>query len=262
MRRWLRLQHELFRKARDSDHLVKGPVTLFDFADRNDAMDAITVAARKEGSWRISDDEVIGGFSKGNMHMISKPTDLERVENGKEPLPVEDLVEEEGTDSEFAPFVRWKGTIDTRIAEAGHVDRSGFCAIRSPSFPILGLQLLGKYNAIEVKCRTDGRQYLVNLKVDSVFPGDMYQAILDVPPATTDDGFSRAIFRFLDFQHTSGGRVRVQQRMLDAGANVETIGFTIMDGVDGDFQFDLKSIRAVNYYQDEILGEEDEFAPY
>jgi hypothetical protein len=59
-----------------------------------------------------------------------------------------------------------------------------------------------------------------------------------------------------------GGRIKVNQRQLDRGASLDSIGFTLMDGKDGDFQLDLARIRAVNYIGDEILGEDDELAPY
>jgi hypothetical protein len=99
-----------------------------------------------------------------------------------------------------------------------------------------------------------------------MFPGDLYQAVLAIPPTASeskdDSGFSKVIFPFKKFQHTSHGRVRVMQRELDGGANVEAVGFTMMDGNDGEFEFDLASVRAVNYYYGDILGEDDELAPY
>jgi hypothetical protein len=87
MRRYIRLQKDLFKKSMDTDHLLKGPIRLFDFADHNDAVDAATVSA-KEGSWRISDDEVIGGFSRSSMAMIRTKKDLELVRKGEDPEPI------------------------------------------------------------------------------------------------------------------------------------------------------------------------------
>eukprot|EP00545_Synedropsis_sp_CCMP1620_P003640 CAMPEP_0119012726 /NCGR_PEP_ID=MMETSP1176-20130426/7352_1 /TAXON_ID=265551 /ORGANISM="Synedropsis recta cf, Strain CCMP1620" /LENGTH=278 /DNA_ID=CAMNT_0006965739 /DNA_START=21 /DNA_END=857 /DNA_ORIENTATION=+ len=264
MRRYLRLQKALWNKSLDTEHLVKGPVTLFDFADHNDAVDAATVSAIKEGSWRISDDEVIGGFSRSKMSMVRTKNDLELVEKGDNPEPIVDAKEVE--DDDFAPFIRWKGSIDTRIGESSAVHRSGFCAIQSPLYPFSGAKLAGKYNALEFKCRSDGRQYLINLRVSTMFPGDLYQAVLAIPATTSesknDTKFSKVIFPFKKFQHTSHGRIRVIQRELDGGADVETVGFTMMDGTDGDFEFDLASIRAVNYYDGDIMGEDDALAPY
>ncbi|KAL7548968.1 hypothetical protein ACHAWF_012225 [Thalassiosira exigua] len=72
-------------------------------------------------------------------------------------------------------------------------------------------------------------------------------------------GFRRFIMPFRDFALTSGGRLRQQQRILD-DVTVQSIGFTLMDGIDGDFTFDLVSLRAVNVLEGEVVGrlEDDE----
>ena len=53
---------------------------------------------------------------------------------------------------------------------------------------------------------------------------------------------------------TSRGRMRHSQRILDGAINIESIGFTLMDGKDGDFVFDLVSVRAVNVLEGEVVG--------
>jgi hypothetical protein len=46
---------------------------------------------------------------------------------------------------------------------------------------------------------------------------------------------------------------------LDGAVSIEAVGFTLMDGVDGDFRFDLVSLRAVNVLGGEVVGSvEDE----
>ena len=67
-------------------------------------------------------------------------------------------------------------------------------------------------------------------------------------------GFQRFILPFKDMALTSRGRMRLNQRDLDGAVNIESIGFTLMDGKDGDFCFDLISLRAVNILQGEIVG--------
>jgi hypothetical protein len=48
------------------------------------------------------------------------------------------------------------------------------------------------------------------------------------------------------------------ERKLDYGANLDSIGVTLMDGVDGSFEMDIKSIRAVNYFHGDLIGKDDE----
>ena len=162
----------------------------------------------------------------------------------------------------FIPFVRWNGTIDTRIEENSEVQRSGFCAIRSPEFPFGGADLGGRYNALEILCRSDGRPYSLNLKVDTFIPEDIFQTFINVPPThepreeicpETGGKFDRVILLFQHFIVTSGGRMRATQRELDNSVRIQSIGLTLMDGVDGDFQFDLARIRAVNYDERGII---------
>ena len=67
-------------------------------------------------------------------------------------------------------------------------------------------------------------------------------------------GFQRYILPFRDFVLTSRGRMRQAQRGLDGAVCIESIGFTLMDGKDGDFTFDLVSVRAVNVMNGEVVG--------
>jgi hypothetical protein len=54
--------------------------------------------------------------------------------------------------------------------------------------------------------------------------------------------------------------MRYTQRDLDGSVNIESIGFTLMDGKDGDFCFDLVSLRAVNIMGGEVVGTKEEDA--
>lgn len=213
------------------------------------------------------------------MDLIHAPEDYKRIMRGEKPLPINNIKDKDSAeqsvqgkdDTQFVPFIRWRGTIDTKIGENSAAVRSGFCAIRSPEFPFDGVDLKNKYNALEIVCRSDGRVYTVNLKVSSYFPDDLYQAIIAVKPThpkkenickETGGEFAQLVMPFRDFMLTSGGRAREVQRELDGGVRIEHIGITIMDGEDGDFEFDLARIRAINFYHNEILGEDDEYAPY
>jgi Complex I intermediate-associated protein 30 (CIA30) len=264
-RRWLRFQGDVLLKRRDFVHPLKGPISLFDFNDLDDAQDAKNPVPYSVHRWRFSDDSVIGGYSRGTVNLIQSKEDLERFERGEKPL-------HDKKDPDFLPFIRWKGTLDTNVGEDAppRVVRSGFCNIRSPEFLLNGAVLTGRYNALELVLRTDGRMYWFNIHPDTPFHGDLHQSPINVPSsfsdATTTDSneepFLRTILVLKEFRHTNGGRIKEHELKLIGGVNISSIGITLMDGLDGDFQFDLASIRAVNYYDGLIFGEDDADAPY
>ncbi|KAL3779020.1 hypothetical protein HJC23_011459 [Cyclotella cryptica] len=87
-----------------------------------------------------------------------------------------------------------------------------------------------------------------------------YKRLYKLDPSTDPvsgfppSGFQRLILPFKGFTLTSRGRARHEQRDLDGAVSIESIGFTLMDGKDGDFTFDLVSVRAVNVLEGEIVG--------
>lgn len=92
-----------------------------------------------------------------------------------------------------------------------------------------------------------------------------YERLYKIDPSTDPiagfppKGFTRLILPFTDFTLTSKGRARMEQRYLDGAISLESIGFTLMDGKDGPFAFDLVSVRGVNVLEGEVVGSlEDE----
>eukprot|EP00978_Attheya_sp_CCMP212_P034059 scaffold140779_cov45-Attheya_sp.AAC.2 len=295
VRRWVNLQKALWQKGREKEHILKGPIPLFDFDRVDDAADARAVEhGPTKGGWRTSDDEVIGGYSRASMTLIQTQDEfhrhLRKTEITGEAIPHDkesssaaeeqtllDDDSKEGKDDSFRPFIRWEGNLDTRIGKDTQISRSGFCALRSPVFNFTGANLGEKYNALEITCRPDNRLYTLNLCITSYFPDDMYQGFInaenahvpiisgeeDGPNNNTPGGeFVSLILPFRGFVLTSAGRMREVQRDLDGAVKIEHMGLTLMDEKDGPFTFDLSSIRAVNYYDGQILGEDDEDSPY
>jgi len=282
VRRWIRIRQDLYnnymnqsstssttkiQKSSSSDamehfrNIPMKPLTIVDFRNFDDAADARAVDfGATKGGWRVSDDETIGGYSRGKLELIENANtdDAKNVDDDKQEQQQHEYVKQ--------PFVRWTGNIDTRIGPKSRAKRSGFCAIRCPEFPF-GIPLGSRYNALEINCRTDGRIYTVNLKASSYFPDDLYQALITVDPMEvqnqeqqndTTSEFLTLVLPFTDFALTSGGLVRATQRELDGAIKLDHLGFALMDGLDGPFQFDLARIRAVNYRDGMIIGDDDD----
>jgi hypothetical protein len=165
------------------------------------------------------------------------------------------------SNSTFIPYLRFDGATDTTLPTTdGRIRRSGFVAIKSPEFFFGAANLGDSYNALEIKCRVDARSYTLNLKILSFFPDDLYQGYIrghELPPlkkVDEDDGdgdnnekeWRTLILPFQGFALTALGRMRQIQRKLDGNVDIEYLGITLADGVDGDFEFDLARIRAVN----------------
>eukprot|EP00536_Pseudo-nitzschia_multiseries_P013838 jgi/Psemu1/310332/fgenesh1_kg.622_\ len=283
----------------EPDRDKNGPITLFDFSTALDAVDAASAeeSTNNRSVWRTTDDSIIGGYSRAKLRLLRTSNDLNRVTNGLEPISMslwdqnrseEHIVDEvenssvEGNTKEntsiiqagnecnredyFVPFVRWEGTIDTRVNKEKKVQRSGFCSILSPEFPMGGVDLDGRYNGIEITCRSDGRPYSLNLKVESFIEDDLFQCFINIPPTitpgiqkcqATGGKFDQVVFLFQHFVTTAGGRLRARQRKLDNAVKIQSIGITLMDGVDGHFEFDLSRIRAVNFDENGVIGKAD-----
>jgi Complex I intermediate-associated protein 30 (CIA30) len=229
------------------------PLRLFDFSDHDDAVDASLVHEQDKLGWRITSDKAIGGFSTSTAALIKSQDDLERFMAGEELEPIstrpEPRPEASDEDDVFVPFLRWKGRIDTTVGLQSDVQRSGYAAMRSPEFPFDGANLRGAYDHLEVVCRTDGRAYKVNVKISSFIPNCLYQGEIH---AEASDHFIQFVLPFTGFRLNVSGREH-DFPILDTEIRIETIGVALMDGKDGDFQFDLLRVRAVNFYEDKLF---------
>jgi Complex I intermediate-associated protein 30 (CIA30) len=284
---------------RASDGKPLPPLTILDFTRRIDQTDASTVTTRSSADgWRVSDDRVIGGFSKSTGALVRTrhcwKRHLEMIKGQG------DTASNEGSNNEDEgailpyPFLRWYGRLDTTVGLTSKAQRSGFCALQSPEFPFDGANLRGLYNSLEIVCRdsssldssspatatttaaaiTDNsieeynRVFTVNLKVVSSMAEDIYQGQLSLDPTATsgdkEEGnidsatnFQTFVLPFDEFHLTARGRDREFHRQLDDNVQIESIGFVLMDGINGNFQLDLARIRAVNRLDDGSVYEGD-----
>jgi len=185
----------------------------------------------------------------------------------------EENAETDDTDT-FTPFIRWSGYLDTTLPLSTRAQRSGFCAIRSPEFGFDGANLQGYFNGLEIQCRERfPRQWTVQLKVHSIMLDDIFQGTLIFqPPASAvpspamdhvddddddDDDTTRPFETFVipfdSLRQTAQGRERELGRELDGGIKIDSIGFALMDGRDGNFELDLARVRVVNIMDDDGL---------
>ena len=276
MKRWMRFQQTMNKKRWfELDREKNGPITLFDFSTPEDAYDAAMVEEDSDNRavWRATNDSIIGGYSRAKIQFVRTVDDYQNIMNGREPMCASRWDQENGSHEQnesdgqaFVPFIRWKGNISTKVNKEAKVQRSGFCTILSPEFPMGGVDLGGRYNGIEIMCRSDGRPYSLNLKVESFIADDLFQCFIKIPPTiasksetyqTTGGEFDQVVFLFQHFVATAGGRLRARQRSLDNSIKIQSIGITLMDGNDGDFQFDLSRIRAINFDETGVIGEAD-----
>ena len=232
------------------------------------------------------------------------------------------------------PYIRWYGNLNTTIGLESKVQRSGFCAIRSPVFPFDGASLQGLYSYLEIQCRYipgirktittppqstqlsntinhqinrktshnnpiqnqvtripnlesqveqtgPSRIFTLNLRVTSALNDDIYQGHLsldhpitsisnsatasnDINGGTDDDmsmqqqslpPFRTFVIPFDELLLTARGREREFQRRLTGNVDIESIGFLLMDNIEGPFQFDIAQIRAVNCLDDGTVFE-------
>lgn len=144
-------------------------------------------------------------------------------------------------------FLRFSGELSLERSAAAK--RAGFCGAR-PQRRLRPFKLKD-YTAIEMRVRTDGRLYEVNVEPDSVIPDDIYQATLD-----THAGEWGTIVLPLDQLTLTGrGQYRVYQRALERAA-LHSIGLSISDGVAGPFQMDIAWISAIQEGDEEDNDDE------
>lgn len=114
-------------------------------------------------------------------------------------------------------------------------NNGGFASLRSPD---MQTDLAG-CDGLELEVRGDGRQYKLNLRLESEFDGVVYQSAFDAPAAT----WTRVRVPFRELEPTFRGR-----RVLDAPAfdpkRVTSVGLILADERAGPFRLELRRIAA------------------
>lgn len=120
------------------------------------------------------------------------------------------------------------------------VVRLGFAAARA--YMPWYLQDVSDFDALEIKLKSDGRRYTVNLQPESFFGDDLYQGYLVVDKMQKGE-WVVAKLPFSDLLLTGRGRVKEVQRSFDHD-QVTSLGVSIADDQSGPFRLEVEYIRA------------------
>jgi NADH dehydrogenase [ubiquinone] 1 alpha subcomplex assembly factor 1 len=123
----------------------------------------------------------------------------------------------------------------------------GYAAMRSRSQPIYELLKrrlpLAEFDNLSFKVRGDGRTYIVNIQVTSLFPEDLFQCFLYTKKAVDDSNDWQEIsLKFEDFLLTYRGLLQKDQILLP-NHQIQTIGVLLADKRNGPFRLELDSIQ-------------------
>lgn len=101
---------------------------------------------------------------------------------------------------------------------------------------------LSEFNGLEIELRGDGRTYIANLHTSGFRDEDLYQAFVYTRGGPL---WQTVQIPFSEFLLTSMGYVQNEQTLINP-TRVRTVGLLLADEMDGPFELDVKSIRAIN----------------
>ena len=170
--------------------------------------------------WQVVTDVDIGGTSKASFELVH-------------------LGDGDGGDGGGGIAGRFSGSL---LKPAAGV--RGFCALKSPTWA--PPRELGEVESIEVRARANGaeaRRFLLNLKVESFNPDDMYQGAFVLDPAK---GWTTLRLPLSEFALTARGRHLNNQRRPDGDLLLESVGLlALADDERADFSIDVVSVAAM-----------------
>eukprot|EP01128_Nolandella_sp_AFSM9_P011880 TRINITY_DN8783_c0_g1_i1.p1 TRINITY_DN8783_c0_g1~~TRINITY_DN8783_c0_g1_i1.p1 ORF type:complete len:226 (-),score=49.33 TRINITY_DN8783_c0_g1_i1:161-838(-) len=134
--------------------------------------------------------------------------------------------------------MKFKGILSLKTPNK-QVERSGYACLISPQYNI---RLdLARYQALELRLKSDGRVYVMQIKTDSSNPDDLYQAI--IPPLPAGE-WSRVQIPFQDFILTWRGYVENERPHINL-SQIQHVSILMAEREDGPFELQVDWIRAV-----------------
>jgi hypothetical protein len=122
---------QMVRTSDDYNRIINGqepiPMSLWDEEDQSSCQNDST----------NDDDNNNDSYENKDINDDKHDTDTSSLNNNNAD---DDDDDDDDDKADFVPFVRWKGTLDTRVNKdkKNKVKRSGFCTILSPEFPLGG----------------------------------------------------------------------------------------------------------------------------
>lgn len=130
----------------------------------------------------------------------------------------------------------FSGAIDWR--DASPQSRGGFASFRTRSGE--RLRDLSAFSALEMRVKTDGRPYVLNLKAAHAAPDFLWQIRLLAPAGV----WTTLAFPFADMVLTKRGRVELEQHPVERD-HIQGWGVLLADSTNGPFRFEVQYLRAV-----------------
>lgn len=211
----------------------QGPRDLYDFHDKDSVNSCVVMC-----------DDLIGGFSKSNLDLITSAS----TSSSSSPPPSP------------SSYARFHGSISTALpADKPKVKRSGYAAFRTPDQPstLFGRALwdIDPYTYLALRIKADHRSYFINVQTEGVEPSDLHQHRLF---AKNPGQWETVMVRWNDFVRTNYGFVVEPQTEL-LRQKVKTVGIGLTDRVEGPFELCIERIWATNTVDEgaTIAGAED-----
>ncbi|TDH69022.1 hypothetical protein CCR75_000902 [Bremia lactucae] len=203
-------------------------------------------AVESVANWTASSDRTIGGLSecKWGFYNGNQP-----IEATKDEMSQTTRVLNQVKNQDNVPSAVFAGrlSMDCQPTEVGVV-RSGYCAVRA--FVPPGLLLHG-YEGVSLRIMTDGREYRMNMQMESWNPFNLFVGFIRTPANEWVD----ITLPFRHFLLTAKGFVKLNDETKLDPSKLQSIGFAIADQKEGDFEVRIQWIKAIA--QIEASGKDD-----
>ncbi|CAH0480874.1 unnamed protein product [Peronospora belbahrii] len=187
-------------------------------------------------NWTASSDRSIGGLSECRWGYYSGVAEKKKREE-EEKASVQLIHKVNNQDNVSSAVFAGRLSMDCQPTEVG-VIRSGYCAVRASVPPEL---LLHGYEGIAMRVMTDGREYRMNVQMESWNPFNLYMGFIRTPPNEWVD----VNLPFRDFLLTAKGYVKIDDETELDPSKLKSVGFAIADQKEGDFEMRIQWIKAV-----------------